>query len=64
MHVWKMEGMRMNPKWGYCDYRLVDIYTLTEVRYRHGGIFKIYQNYRNKYTAYDSLYILEQCTSR
>ncbi|XP_063681298.1 uncharacterized protein LOC134816399 [Bolinopsis microptera] len=33
MHVWKLEGMRMNPKWGYCDYRLVDIYSLTEVRY-------------------------------
>ena len=37
MHVWKLEGMRMNPKWGYCDYRLVDIYTKTEVRYGRTG---------------------------
>ena len=41
MHVWKLERMRMEPKWGYCDYRLVDIYSKLEVR----SVCRLYDKY-------------------
>ena len=57
MHVWKLEGMRMNPKWGYCDYRLVDIYSLTEVRYKRNTIVsksKIYHIFEHLRSTFNS----------
>ncbi|XP_063682632.1 beta-2 adrenergic receptor-like [Bolinopsis microptera] len=27
MHLYKLENTRMEPAWGYCDYRLIEMYT-------------------------------------
>eukprot|EP00116_Pleurobrachia_bachei_P019244 sb/3479506/ len=33
MHLYKNENTRMEPQWGYCDYRLIDIYSTAEIRW-------------------------------